>query len=330
MAQIEKVLHNVSWETRGNQRYYYRGSRQQGRVVKEYVGRGAEAEAAAERDLAGRAERAARRQAEQQRRQEYESITEGAWGMATEVDATLARLWRRPVITGKAVAHGGGDVSHAKAKKRKAREPLSLPAPSRPSRLRLKNPCGATGSWIFANRSTASVRRPIAAIGGLRGRSRNVCRTLPASVLTLATWPVSPKGHSSKGFPAARPCLLRPLPNRRPRCDKSWPGLRQRCLRRWRCSGSWPLGWRSAGLRGAVSPGPDGRARGAILAARGSASRQTLSGSNQVTCLDSAVLARRSRPARHGESPNRARRNMVSGMPTPAHRCSDKTVMRTG
>ncbi len=90
MAQIEKVLHNVSWETRGNQRYYYRGSRQQGRVVKEYVGRGAEAEAAAERDLAGRAERAARRQAEQQRRQEYESITEGAWGMATEVDATLA------------------------------------------------------------------------------------------------------------------------------------------------------------------------------------------------------------------------------------------------
>ena len=186
--------------------------------------------------------------------------------MATEVDATLPDS-------------GGGRLSPAKPwpmeeatchtrKLRKGRQESLCPClRRRPSRLRLKNPCGATGSWIFANRSTASVRRPIAAIGGLRGRSRNVCRTLPASVLTLATWPVSPKGHSSKGFPAARPCLLRPLPNRRPRCDKSWPGLRQRCLRRWRCSGSWPLGG-PPGLRGAVSPGPDGRARGAILAVR--------------------------------------------------------------
>jgi hypothetical protein len=45
----------MGWERRGNRRYYYRARRASGRVVKEYVGSGPEAEAAARRDAEGAA-----------------------------------------------------------------------------------------------------------------------------------------------------------------------------------------------------------------------------------------------------------------------------------
>jgi hypothetical protein len=44
----------MSWETRGNNVYYYRARRINGRVVKEYLGTGASAEAAAAEDEARR------------------------------------------------------------------------------------------------------------------------------------------------------------------------------------------------------------------------------------------------------------------------------------
>ena len=53
----------MAWERRRENWYYYRPQWIQGRVVKVYVGRGPEAEAAAREDAARRAERAARRQA---------------------------------------------------------------------------------------------------------------------------------------------------------------------------------------------------------------------------------------------------------------------------
>ena len=44
----------MGWEQRGNNPYYYRARRINGRVVKEYVGTGASAEAAAAEDKARR------------------------------------------------------------------------------------------------------------------------------------------------------------------------------------------------------------------------------------------------------------------------------------
>lgn len=40
----------MAWETRGQRRYYYRGRREQGRVIKVYVGGGAAGEQAARED----------------------------------------------------------------------------------------------------------------------------------------------------------------------------------------------------------------------------------------------------------------------------------------
>jgi hypothetical protein len=51
----------MAWETRGNQRYYYRARKVNGRVIKEYVGTGAAAEAAAAEDEARRIARAKRK-----------------------------------------------------------------------------------------------------------------------------------------------------------------------------------------------------------------------------------------------------------------------------
>jgi hypothetical protein len=48
----------MGWEQRGKQKYLYRSRWENGRVVREYVGSGAEAEAAAKRDEAERTERA--------------------------------------------------------------------------------------------------------------------------------------------------------------------------------------------------------------------------------------------------------------------------------
>jgi len=55
----------VSWEQRqrgAGQRYYYRARKVRGKVIKEYVGTGAEAERAAEADAKARADREAVRE----------------------------------------------------------------------------------------------------------------------------------------------------------------------------------------------------------------------------------------------------------------------------
>jgi hypothetical protein len=48
----------MGWEQRGKRKFFYRSRRENGRVVREYVGGGEEAEAAAKRDEAERAQRA--------------------------------------------------------------------------------------------------------------------------------------------------------------------------------------------------------------------------------------------------------------------------------
>jgi hypothetical protein len=49
--------HNMAWEQRGHQRFYYRSRKVQGRVVREYLGRGPRAVRAAAEDTAKRAGR---------------------------------------------------------------------------------------------------------------------------------------------------------------------------------------------------------------------------------------------------------------------------------
>jgi hypothetical protein len=64
----------MAWERRRNgQRYYYRGRRVGGRVVKQYVGRGPAAKKAAEEDVAQRVERQAHRQEDSLRRQQFQA-----------------------------------------------------------------------------------------------------------------------------------------------------------------------------------------------------------------------------------------------------------------
>ena len=92
----------MAWEKRRNGvRYYYRAFRSGGRVVKEYMGRGARAVAAAEEDVARRVERAARRQAEQERRKldlalGAQVAAVGAEAKALMETALLAAGYHRP------------------------------------------------------------------------------------------------------------------------------------------------------------------------------------------------------------------------------------------
>jgi hypothetical protein len=80
----------MSWERRRQQLYYYRARREGGRVIKEYVGSGPAAVAAAKQDLARRAERAAGRQAEQERRQLDTILREQIAGVGDEADALVS------------------------------------------------------------------------------------------------------------------------------------------------------------------------------------------------------------------------------------------------
>ena len=64
----------MGWERRGQGRYYYRKRRTGGRVVSEYVGAGPGAELLAEADALDRAERAERREAERQAREEVQAL----------------------------------------------------------------------------------------------------------------------------------------------------------------------------------------------------------------------------------------------------------------
>ena len=64
----------MGWKRRGNQWYLYRSRRQNGRVVTDYLGTGAVAEAAARLDALERSERQAAKLAARQEFEEYERI----------------------------------------------------------------------------------------------------------------------------------------------------------------------------------------------------------------------------------------------------------------
>jgi hypothetical protein len=64
VAQYIQGNSNVSYETRRGQKYYYRARRVEGRVVKQYVGRGPAAQQAADEDAQRRIDRLEQRRGE--------------------------------------------------------------------------------------------------------------------------------------------------------------------------------------------------------------------------------------------------------------------------
>ncbi len=90
----------MAWETRGGKRYYYRARKEDGRVVKEYVGTGPSAEIAALQDRSVREERATTaraRRAEQDRLEAIDSeVTDidHAIEAVTQVNLLLAGYHR--------------------------------------------------------------------------------------------------------------------------------------------------------------------------------------------------------------------------------------------
>ena len=64
----------MGWERRRNQRYYYRSRRENGRVIREYVGGGERGRLAAEVDAAARATVAAARQVRRELQQPIEEL----------------------------------------------------------------------------------------------------------------------------------------------------------------------------------------------------------------------------------------------------------------
>jgi len=82
----------MAWEKRrrGNRRYYYRSRGVEGRVVKEYVGRGQAAEFAAKQDAEARAKREALRSVERQARQQDEDAADQLDGFAKWCELLLA------------------------------------------------------------------------------------------------------------------------------------------------------------------------------------------------------------------------------------------------
>jgi hypothetical protein len=98
----------VAWESRGRARYYYAAARQDGRVVKRYVGRGPVAEVVAGLDAEGRRRRAAGAEAVRDERARHEPAgralaeLDAACTMLVEVTLTAAGYrrvnygpWRR-------------------------------------------------------------------------------------------------------------------------------------------------------------------------------------------------------------------------------------------
>ena len=79
----------MGWEHRGRGAYFYRSRRIDGRAVKEYLGCGPVAEAAAQEDMERRAARAREQQAEQQQRQVYDTAYDQLATMVHETTAIL-------------------------------------------------------------------------------------------------------------------------------------------------------------------------------------------------------------------------------------------------
>lgn len=91
VEQITTLLHKpMSWERRGSQVYYFRALRQDGRIVKQYFGRGPEAAVAAEEDASRRTQQAALRQAHQQQRSEFDAVADRIAVLGNESDAMVA------------------------------------------------------------------------------------------------------------------------------------------------------------------------------------------------------------------------------------------------
>ncbi len=86
-----KGTESMPWETKGSERYYYRKRRINGRVVSEYVGRGAEDEQIAAADELARDARAEARAAQQARLAEFEALDQDVKAFGVMVD-TLMRL----------------------------------------------------------------------------------------------------------------------------------------------------------------------------------------------------------------------------------------------
>jgi hypothetical protein len=81
----------MAWERRYGGLYYYRSYRDaDGRVRKQYFGNGPAAFAAAEQDVARRAEHASARQAERQRREADLALCEEIAAISANADALVA------------------------------------------------------------------------------------------------------------------------------------------------------------------------------------------------------------------------------------------------
>ena len=76
----------MAWETRGNARYYYRGERRGGRVVRTYLGRGSRAKQAAAEDAKARAAKHADRDAARALEAEREPLHRATVAMDGQVD----------------------------------------------------------------------------------------------------------------------------------------------------------------------------------------------------------------------------------------------------
>ena len=102
----------MGWDTRGGRgRYYTRSRREGGRVVREYLGGGALAQAAADLDALGRERRGLERQQAQEQRQEDAQIEQAVGDFCREVEAAL-----------RAALESAGYHRHARGQWRKRRE----------------------------------------------------------------------------------------------------------------------------------------------------------------------------------------------------------------
>ena len=81
---------NMAWEQRGGRPYYYRSRRVNGRVVKEYVGAGPDAELLANVEEAHRSSERARKEAQEAEHQRLEEL-DAEIDAACEVIGLIAR-----------------------------------------------------------------------------------------------------------------------------------------------------------------------------------------------------------------------------------------------
>lgn len=95
----------MAWEQRRNGMYYYRTRKDHGRVIKEYVGTGAEAEVAAERDALSRAARA---DAREKQHREQSAIRASDAPVENFADS-LETLTRAHLVSSGYHRHHGGE-----------------------------------------------------------------------------------------------------------------------------------------------------------------------------------------------------------------------------